>query len=101
LRGFCYQLDCTFSHDDAAAAAADHATKEILQALKKRNLCQVGTKCGDSTCFFGHNCPNMWPGTPPKDRTKTSCCAYGGPTSRCRFPAEMHDMDLSVASETS
>jgi serine/threonine protein kinase len=96
LMGVCNNVDtCKFAHHYKLSGR----DLEILRALKRRQqVCR--TSCPNSACFAGHNCPNMWSGTLPEDRTKTSSCCFGGPMGNCYFPSEMHDMDLRVASCT-
>jgi serine/threonine protein kinase len=101
LRGVCQNVDtCDWKHNyDLSQSDLD-----ILRALNRLHMCNFGTKCTSSTCFSGHNCSNMRPGTLPEDRTKTSSCYYGGPraegTGNCHFSKEMHDMDIRVAYRT-
>ena len=101
LMGVCQSVDtCKFNHKYRLSAR----DLDILRALKRQQVCQYWTKCTNSACFLGHNCPNMRIGTSLEDRTKTLSCCYGGPQvggmGNCYFSKEMHDMDIEVAYRT-
>jgi hypothetical protein len=48
-----------------------------------------GSGCNDVACIYGHRCP--FP--PSKTSQGTKVCLFG---SECRFPEEIHDVDLNV-----
>ena len=89
LRGMCHKQPCNFRHDPIPPEDL-----KILRSLKRRSPCQSETRCRDPECFWGHNCPNMRPGTVEADRTKRSACHFG---EKCYFSEDAHDVDLEVA----
>ncbi|KAL1646115.1 hypothetical protein SLS58_003535 [Diplodia intermedia] len=81
--------NCTHVHDYTP-------TKSELDTLKlvaRMAPCIHGTGCDDPKCIYGHRCP-----FPPFGTKKTGKnCIF---LDDCKFPLEMHNMDMNVVQYT-
>ncbi|KAI5205312.1 hypothetical protein E4T42_04186 [Aureobasidium subglaciale] len=63
---------------------------ETLKLVARMSACIHGSECSDVSCIYGHRCPF------PESREgsmRGRACING---ENCRFPAEMHNMDLTI-----
>lgn len=67
---------------------------ESLKVVARMQPCHFGTECDDPSCIYGHCCPV--PKTRPGDLRSQSCLWGEG----CRFPPEMHGMDMNPVKAT-
>lgn len=83
ITGKCSFLDtygnCQHGHGETISPRELVALRE----LARRTACQEGIYCGDPDCLAGHRCP--W-------EKRGKCEAGRG----CRFPQEMHNVDITV-----
>ncbi|KAK8172083.1 hypothetical protein BKA80DRAFT_293448 [Phyllosticta citrichinensis] len=90
LRNECpYGKACTHVHDYKPSKAE----LDTLRLVARSQPCIHGTGCNDAKCIYGHRCPHPKAG-------KSGGGAAGGKNchffDECKFPVEMHNMDLSV-----
>lgn len=63
---------------------------ETLKLVARMSACIHGSECADAGCIYGHRCPF------PENResgSKGKPCING---ENCRFPPEMHNMDITA-----
>ncbi|KAK6004966.1 hypothetical protein QM012_007745 [Aureobasidium pullulans] len=63
---------------------------ETLKLVARMSACIHGSECSDAGCIYGHRCPF------PESResgSKEKPCING---ENCRFPPEMHNMDVTA-----
>jgi hypothetical protein len=85
--------ECPFgsgcSHKHAPKPTEDELA--TIRLVARMAPCINGSGCNDIRCIYGHRCPA------PSSRTNhtkgTKSCIFG---EDCRFPLELHDIDLNV-----
>ncbi|QPC62800.1 hypothetical protein HYE67_005031 [Fusarium culmorum] len=70
LCGSCSNSSCKYSHGPLT-----EEEKLVFRREVRMGVCNAGLKCRDVACLYGHNC---------------SCSK-----ATCKFPAEMHQIDVS------
>jgi serine/threonine protein kinase len=88
----------------------DPLTIGAFRRFQRSRKCNFGLNCNNATCIFGHNCPFTTGLPDPSDpsfpdlwvrtATKAKFCAYNGPPphGNCKYPIDMHNMNLSSIS---
>jgi hypothetical protein len=88
LRDGCpFGSDCSHKHDPKPTE--DELT--TLRLVARMAPCVNGSGCNDIGCIYGHRCP--FPHSRTNNIRGTKSCIFG---SECRFPPELHDIDLNV-----
>ena len=75
---------CPHRHDIKLNAQEKH----YLRVVARETPCKRGTHCEDLKCIYGHRCP-FPPAT--EGSMRGANCING---ENCRFPREMHNMDM-------
>ncbi|KAH0369467.1 HIT-like protein, partial [Aureobasidium melanogenum] len=87
LRHNCPYPDGKCEHDHLYKCNAKEL--ETLKLVARMSACIHGSECSDVGCIYGHRCPF------PESResgSKRKPCING---ENCRFPPEMHKMDIT------
>ncbi|KAH0025321.1 HIT-like protein, partial [Aureobasidium melanogenum] len=88
LRHNCPYPDGKCEHDHLYKCNAKEL--ETLKLVARMSACIHGSECSDAGCIYGHRCPF------PESResgSKGKPCING---ENCRFPPEMHNMDITA-----
>ncbi|KAI4718384.1 hypothetical protein E4T48_05388 [Aureobasidium sp. EXF-10727] len=88
LRRDCPYPDGKCEHDHLYKCNAKEL--ETLKLVARMSACIHGSECSDAKCIYGHRCP--FPES-KESGTKAKPCING---ENCRFPPEMHKMDLQA-----
>lgn len=90
LRHECpFGTGCTHVHD----YKPNKSEVETLKLVARMAPCIHGSGCDDPKCIYGHRCP-----FPPLGNKKTGKnCIF---LDDCKFPLEMHNMDLNIVQYT-
>ncbi|KAK7519486.1 uncharacterized protein IWZ02DRAFT_521103 [Phyllosticta citriasiana] len=88
LRNECpYGNACTHVHEYKPTKAE----LDTLKLVARSQPCIHGTGCNDAKCIYGHRCPHPKAGKGGGSGSK-NCHFFDD----CKFPVEMHNMDLNV-----
>ncbi|KAG9836543.1 HIT-like protein, partial [Aureobasidium melanogenum] len=88
LRHNCPYPDGKCEHDHIYKCNAKEL--ETLKLVARMSACIHGSECSDAGCIYGHRCP--FPDS-RESGSKGKPCING---ENCRFPPEMHNMDITA-----